>query len=154
MTMRGGSRETRRVLPHDFRWDRALIATLRHSTLPWNEDVAARPLASAQLGARDRLSVLAQFAAHQAMVQFAGIADGDGDAAEWGVVQKRGADSRLVRIGARTPDPDGPPPLTLAQQFAELVRGPELDVFRQSWARAEPVYIECFVKLTGGVGRA
>ena len=133
--------------PHDFRWDRALIATLRHSTLPWNEDVAARPLASAQLGARDRLSVLAQFAAHQAMLQFAGVADGDVDAAEWVVVQKRGSDSRLVRIGARAPDADGPPPLTLAQQFAELVRAPELDVFRQSWARAEAVYIECFARL-------
>jgi len=146
--MRGGSRETRHVSPHDFRWDRALIATLRHSTLPWNEDVAGRPLASAQLGSRDRLSLLAQFAAHQAMLQFAGIADGEVDAAEWVVVQKRGSDSRLVRIGARSPDAEGPPPLTLAQQFAELVRAPELDVLRQSWARPEAVYIECFAKLT------
>ncbi|HEX3580238.1 MAG TPA: sigma 54-interacting transcriptional regulator [Thermoanaerobaculia bacterium] len=149
MTMRGGSREMRRVAPHDFRWDRALIATLRHSTLPWNEDVAAKPLASAQLGTRDRLSVLAQFAAHQAMLQFAGIADGEVEASEWIVVQKRGADTRLVRIGARAPDADGPPPLTLAQQFAELVHAPDLDIFRQSWARAEAVYIDCFAKLTG-----
>ncbi|HEY2325750.1 MAG TPA: hypothetical protein VGJ82_23035, partial [Thermoanaerobaculia bacterium] len=148
MTMRGGSRKMRHVSPHDFRWDRALIATLRHSTLPWNEDIAGKPLASAQLGSRDRLSVLAQFAAHQAMLQFAGIADGAVDPAEWMVVQKRGADSRLVRIAARAPDAEGPPPLTLAQQFAELIRAPELDVFRQSWARAEAVYIDCFEKLT------
>ncbi len=141
----------RRVSPHDFRWDRALIATLRHSTLPWNEEVAAKPLAGAQLGNRDRLSLLAQFAAHEAMLQFAGIADGELDAAEWMVVQKRGADARLVRVGARAPDADGPPPLTLAQQFAELVRAPELEVLRQSWARAEGVYIECFAKLTGDV---
>ncbi|HEX7190719.1 MAG TPA: sigma 54-interacting transcriptional regulator [Thermoanaerobaculia bacterium] len=138
----------RHVSPHDFRWDRALIATLRHSTLPWNEEIAARPLASAQLGSRDRLSVLAQFAAHQAMLQFAGVADGAVDASEWAVVQKRGSDSRLVRIGARAPDVEAPPPLTLAQQFAEIVRAPELDVFRQSWARAEAVYIEAFAKLT------
>ncbi|HEV8432050.1 MAG TPA: hypothetical protein VGR95_01465, partial [Thermoanaerobaculia bacterium] len=134
--------------PHDFRWDRALIANLRHSTLPWNEEVAARPLASAQLGSRDRLSLLAQFAAHQATLQFAGIADGEVEVAEWAVVQKRGCDSRLVRISARPPDVEGPPPLTLAQQFAELIRAPELDVLRQSWARPEAVYIECFAKLT------
>jgi DNA-binding NtrC family response regulator len=150
MTMRGGGgRETRSVSPRDFGWDAAVIATLRHSTLPWNETVAAKPLANAQLGARDRLSVLAQFAAHQAMLQFAGIADGELDPAEWVVVQKRGCDSRLVRIAAKAPDPDGPPPLTLAQQFAELIRARELDVLRQSWARAEAVYIECFARLTG-----
>ncbi|HEY2094495.1 MAG TPA: sigma 54-interacting transcriptional regulator [Thermoanaerobaculia bacterium] len=133
----------------DFRWDPALIATLRHSTLAWNESIAAEPVASAQLGSRDRLSLLSQFAAHQALLQFAGIADGELDAAEWVVVQKRGCDARLVRIAAREPEAKGPPPLTLAQAFAELIRAPELEVLRQSWARAEAVYIECFAKLTG-----
>jgi DNA-binding NtrC family response regulator len=148
MAMRGASRATRSVLPRDFRWDRALVATLRHSSLPWNETIAARPLASAQLGTRDRLSLLAQFAAHQAMLQFAGATDDDVDPAEWAVVQKRGCDSRLVRVAARAPDLDAAPPmLTLAQQFAELVHAPRLDVLRQSWARAEAVYIECFAKL-------
>src|ERR1043166_1394920 len=148
MAMRGGSREVRLVSPLDFAWDRALIATLRHSTLAWNEGVAAKPLARAQLGARDRLSLRAQFAAHQAVLQFAGIADGELDPSEWVIIQKRGCDARLVRMAARAPDAEGPPALTLAQEFAELVRAPELEVLRQSWARAEAVYIECFAKLT------
>jgi DNA-binding NtrC family response regulator len=148
MAMRGGGRDTRTVSARDFHWDRALVATLRHSSLPWNESIAGKPLAAAQLGTRDRLSLLAQFAAHEAMLQFAGLADGDFDPAEWVVVQKRGCDSRLVRVAARPSDLDSaPPPLTLAQQFAAIVRAPGLDVLRQSWARAEAIYGECFARL-------
>src|SRR5258707_11931931 len=90
-----------------FGWERAALGALRHSTLPWYEGFAreitldAAPLAQLRdLGGRDRLSLVAQFAAHQALLQFAGIADGECDPGEWVVVQKRGCDVRLVRIAA------------------------------------------------------
>jgi len=150
MTMRGNPRRASDALEEvslrRFAWPRAQLATLRHSTLPWS-DVRATPLASVtQLGARDRLSLLAQFAAHQSFLQFAGISDGEVDASEWAVDQKRGSDCRLIRVAARSAD-DAPPVLTLAQQFAEIVGAPKLDVLRQSWGRAESVFIECWSRL-------
>ena len=87
-----------------FGCERAAVATLRHTTLPWLDGFApelaldAMPLPSLRaLGGRDRLSLVAQFAAHQALLQYAGIADGECDPNEWAVVQKRGCDVRLVR---------------------------------------------------------
>ena len=153
MSMRRGGRRSREATTTPavsaFGWDRAIAATLRHSTLPWNEPLAASPLAAQ--GARDRLSLVAQFAAHQALLQFAGIADGDVDPSEWVVVAKRGVDVRLVRVAARAVDPAvAPPALTLAQQFAEAVGGVELDVLKQSWARADAVYAEAFARLVSG----
>ncbi len=150
--MRGGSRRGRDPSVVDarvFGWDRALVATLRHVSLPWGESLAVTPLAEIrELGARDRLSLLAQFAAHQALLQFTGIADGEFDPAEWGVVQKRGSDVRLVRVSARACDPSlAPPVLTLAQQFAERT-GAELDLLRQSWARADAIYAEAFARVS------
>ena len=137
------------VTPEKFAWDRAAVATLRHSTLPWNEELAAVPLAETRLGARDRLSLLAQFAAHQALLQFAGIADADCDAAEWAVVQKRSSDCRLVRIASRACEPaDAPPALTLAQQFSDLVDAPALEVLARSWARAETIYLDALRTLS------
>src|SRR6266849_979537 len=105
MAMRGGSRrvsDEARVSLRDFAWPRERIATLRHSTLPWSEVFRATPLAAlSQPGNRDRFSLLAQFAAHQSFLQFAGIADGEVDPAEWVVEQKRGSDCRLMRVAAR-----------------------------------------------------
>jgi len=156
MKMRGGphrNSEGLEVSLRDFAWTRAQLAMLRHSTLPWSDAFAlnvstrATPLAAvSQLGARDRLSLLAQFAAHQSFLQFAGISDGDVDASEWAVEQKRGSDCRLIRVAARSVD-DAPPVLTLAQQFAEIIGAPKLDVLRQSWGRAESVFIECWSRL-------
>jgi DNA-binding NtrC family response regulator len=150
MRMRGsgGRGRTASVPAGSFGWDRAVVATVRHSTLPWNESLIATPLAEAgQLGTRDRLSLLGQLAAHEALLQFAGIADGDFDPGDWSVVQKRGADVRLVRVAARACDPSlAPPVLTIAQDFAERV-GAELEVLRQSWARADAIYAEAFARL-------
>jgi hypothetical protein len=134
MSMRGRSRPgggAAVVSLRGFAWDRPLVATLRHVSLPWEESLEIVPLSAVgSLGARDRLSLLAQFAAHEALLHFAGIADGELDPAEWGVVQKRGSDIRLVRVAARACDPStAPPALTLAQQFAEHV-GAQLDVLR------------------------
>ena len=153
--MRGGNRrgrEARVIGPDDFGWGRAVAATLRHSSLPFGETLIATPLTEAPpLGTRDRLSLAGQFAAHQALLQFAGIADGDVDASDWAIVPKRGSDVRLIRIAARASAGESAPPvLTLAQQFAELT-GAHLDVLRQSWARAEAVYVEAFRRLSGDV---
>jgi DNA-binding NtrC family response regulator/tetratricopeptide (TPR) repeat protein len=152
MNMRGSARagRTPSVIRADaFGWDRALVATLRHASLPWDESLVTTPLADVrELGARDRLSLLAQFAAHEALLQFAGVADGELDPAEWAVAQKRGSDVRLVRVAARACDPSlAPPVLTLAQQFAEQI-GAELDLLRQSWARADAIYAEAFARVS------
>lgn len=158
--MRATARRTRatmRVSLRDFGWERAEIAALRHSTLPWLEGVrpevelAATPLAEAgELGTRDRLSLLAQFAAHVAFLQFAGIGDSDFDPADWAVIRKRETDCRLVRVAVHGRREDAPPSLTLAQHFADAVRSPKLDVLRQSWARAESIYAECHSHLRAG----
>ncbi len=152
--MRGASRRTGELMlvsPGDsFAWGTVTIATLRHCSLPWYDasgppiSLRATPLGDAgELGTRDRLSLLAQFAAHQAFLQFAGIADADLDIAEWAVIRKRGTDCRLVRIAARVVDPlSAPPVLSLTHKFAEFVAAPPLPIFRQPWARAEAVYVE------------
>ncbi len=159
MSMRRGARgrASLEISLRAFGWERAAVAVLRHSTLPWIDGfegeiaVAAVPLqALRDLGGRDRLSLVGQFAAHQAFLQFAGIADGECDPAEWAVVQKRGSDVRLVRIAARPPSSESPPPLTITQQFAESISAPPLDVLRQSWARAEGVYFEVDARLRRG----
>ncbi|HEX6085254.1 MAG TPA: sigma 54-interacting transcriptional regulator [Thermoanaerobaculia bacterium] len=122
-----------------------MLATLRHSSLPFEESLELTPLGDE--GKRDRLSLLGQFAAHQALLQFAGVADGELEPAEWAVVRRRGADVRLVRIAARACDPSlAPPVLTLAQQFAEQI-GAELAILAQSWARADAIYAEAFARL-------
>src|SRR5947207_4507197 len=143
MAMRGAIRGARtRIEPDSFGWGMGVAALLRHSPLPWREALAAVPLtALPPLGGRDRLSLVAQFAAHQALLQFAGVSDGACDAAEWAVVQRRGVDARLVRLTAAAAT-DVPPPLTLVQQFAEAVGAPPLDALRQSWGRPEAVYWE------------
>ena len=150
MTMRGGFRRGRASAgdARAFGWDRAVVATLRHASLPFGEPLPLMPLPElAKPGGRDALSLLGQFAAHQALLQFAGIADGELDPAEWSVVQKRGADVRLVRVAARACDPSlAPPVLTLAQQFAELL-GADLEILAQPWARADAIYAEAFARL-------
>ena len=157
--MRGTVRRARPAIAVDLRafgWERALVATLRHSTLPWFDgftaDISldATPIADAgELGARDRLSLAAQFAAHEALLQFAGFSDADYDPAEWAVVRKRGNDCRLVRLAARGMAEEAPPALTVIQQFAEATGSPPLESLRQSWGRAESVYIEIESRLRG-----
>src|ERR1700753_3004351 len=114
MVMRGSAKHARSTIEVSlalFEWDRSVIATLRHATLPWfdvdaallrgNLTMDAVSLSALRdgIGSRDRLSLLAQFAAHHALLQFAGIADGELDPGEWVVIQRRGIDCRLVRVG-------------------------------------------------------
>jgi DNA-binding NtrC family response regulator len=157
--MRGTVRRARPAAAVNLRafgWDRAFVATLRHSTLPWFDRFAAEisldatPIADAgELGARDRLSLVAQFAAHEALLQFAGFSDADYEPAEWAIVRKRGNDCRLVRIGARHMLDEAPPALTVIQQFAESAGAPPLESLKQPWGRAESVYIEIESRLRG-----
>ena len=149
MTMRGSSPRARQPVTIDVRsfgWERAVVATLRHSTLAFGA-IDAVPLKELRdIGTRDRLSLTGQFAAHLALLQFAGVADGEFDAAEWAVTQKRGADCRLVRVSGRRSSSDVPT-LTIVQQFSSFVRTPALDVLRRSSARAEAVYCEVDARL-------
>jgi DNA-binding NtrC family response regulator len=140
------------ISPSGFGWDRRLTVTLRHVSLPWDEPLRIAPLtALRQIGARDRLSLIAQFAAHQALLQFAGVADGELDPGEWGVVQKRGSDVRLVRTAARSSDVTvAPPVVAVVQQFASVVGG-ELPVLRQPSARADAIYAEAYARLMSDV---
>ncbi len=157
--MRGSGRRSRPAIEIDlgaFGWDRAIISTLRHSTLPWFDgcspsfSLEAMPLGDAgELGARDQLSLVGQFAAHQALLHFAGFSDTGHDPAEWAVVRKRGNDCRLVRVGARAVEDETPPTLTVIQQFAESVGAPAVESLRQSWGRAESVYLEIEARLRG-----
>ncbi|HXA19967.1 MAG TPA: sigma 54-interacting transcriptional regulator [Thermoanaerobaculia bacterium] len=157
--MRGSARRSRPAIDVDlgaFGWDRAIISTLRHSTLPWIDgyspsiSLEAMPLGNAgELGARDQLSLVGQFAAHQALLHFAGFSDAGHDPAEWAVVRKRGNDCRLVRVGARATEDDTPPTLTVIQQFAESAGAPAIESLRQSWGRAESVYLEIEARLRG-----
>ena len=152
--MRGASRRTSELLlvsPVDsFAWSPSLIATLRHCSLPWYDaagppiSIAATPITTlSEVGTRDQLSLVAQFAAHQAFLQFVGIADGDFDRAEWAVVRKRGHDCRLIRIAARGADlASAPPALSLVQAFGDALGAPALPAFQRSWARPESAYAE------------
>jgi DNA-binding NtrC family response regulator len=145
-------RAARVVSPSEFGWDRQLTVTLQHVSLPWEESLRFVPLTQVgQLGQRDRLSLVAQFAAHQALLQFSGVADGELDPAEWGVEQKRGSDVRLVRVAARPSDVTlAPPVVAVVQQFASLL-GADLAVLRQPSARADTIYSEAYARLTADV---
>ncbi len=149
MTMRGSARRAIVLDVRQFGWDRAAVSALRHSTLPWGDPFAAEiqieatPLrALKEIGSRDRLSLVGQFAAHLAFLQFAGVRDGAFDADEWVVVRKRATDCRLLRISARRGGEESPPMLTSIQEFAAAMSAPPLHVLRQSWGRAETAYHE------------
>jgi DNA-binding NtrC family response regulator len=145
MAMRGSGPRARSPVAVDVRtfgWDRAVLSTLRHSTLAL-ESFDAPPLSSTRdLGNRDRLSLVGQFAAHEALLQFAGVVDDAFEEQEWAVVQKRGVDCRLVRLAGRRAPADAVPLLTIIQQFADVIEAPAIEVLRQSSARAEAVYCE------------
>src|SRR3954452_120126 len=154
MPMRGASRRGRSPTTVDlgqFGWDRTLVATLRHPTLPLHEPIDAVPLVECDdLGARDKLSLIGQLAAHEAFLQFAGVGDGECDPHEWGVVRKRGSDCRLVRLSACALAAAGPPALTIVQQFAEAMGVSDVDTLRHSWGRPEMVYQEIDARLRAG----
>jgi DNA-binding NtrC family response regulator len=145
MAMRGSGPRARSPVAVDVRtfgWDRAVLSTLRHSTLALESFDATPISATRDIGNRDRLSLVGQFAAHQALLQFAGVVDDAFDEQEWAVVQKRGTDCRLVRLAGRRAPADPVPLLTIVQQFADAIETPAIEVLRQSSARAEAVYCE------------
>ena len=144
----------------DFGWDAARVATLEHPTLPWyrsgDEESSLHGAASlAELGdggPREKLSVLGQFAAHCAFLRFAGLSPTEFDPAEWIVVRRRGADSRLVRIRARSANGHSDIPLvSTVEAFAAIVGIDSLENLQQSWVRPEAVYAEIVRKLQGDI---
>ncbi len=156
--MRGASRrgsDAVDVSLQRFAWPRAAIATLRHPSLPWVDgfaahiDLPARPLSDVRnMGARDRLSLVGQYAAHMAFLQFAGIADSEFEPDEWVIIRRRGCDCRLVRVAARAADPDRlSSPLHNTQRFVEAIGAPNVDALRHSWTRAETVFAEVYRRL-------
>lgn len=153
--MRGVSRRPDRVEVSlgDFACDAATLATLRHPTFPWFDACSPKvtfslsPIESVQ-GARDRLSLIGQYAAHQAFLQIAGVGDGVFDPAEWRVVRKRGCDCRLLRVRMRASSPgETTEPLTLVQEFGASVRVDDLAALQQAWARPDVIYAEILSRL-------
>jgi DNA-binding NtrC family response regulator/tetratricopeptide (TPR) repeat protein len=152
-----GSRTPLQVSRQEFGWDRWIIATLDHPTLPWfgqtgeNPTLSIAPLTElGPLGSRDRLSLLGQFAAHEALLVFAGIPEKHFSASDWGVIRKRGHDCRLVRLAASTVDADeAPPPISMVDDFAAAIDCPALAVLRHSWMKPEAVYRYVHLRLRG-----
>jgi DNA-binding NtrC family response regulator len=158
MSMRVPRARTQTV-PVDFRgfgWDRFVIATLRHATLPWSgaarldPELEATPLSELRaLGTRDRLSLTGQFAAHLSLLRFAGVPESRFDPADWAVAMRRGCDARLLRVRAsQAASDDDTPPLSLIESFARAVDAPALSTLHLSWARPEAVYQEVMGRLT------
>ncbi len=156
--MRGASRrgsDAVDVSLQSFAWPRAAIATLRHPSLPWFDrftaqiELHATPLSGIRnMGARDRLSLVGQYAAQMAFLQFAGIGDSEFEPDEWLMIRKRGSDCRLVRVAARAADPDRlSSPLHNTQRFVETIGAPNLDTLWHSWTRAESVFAEVYRRL-------
>ena len=150
-THRGGSAT---VSVESFDWPASLVATVRHPTLPWfpavDDDPAdATPLSSvSRIGERDALSILGQFAGYLAFARFAGIGTSVFDPAEWGVVQKRGHDTRLVRLTSHpSRSTDEILAITLLDSLASRLSAPPLDALRQSWAKPESIYAEIHRRL-------
>jgi len=150
--------ESLEVVPADFGWQPSLIATTRHSTLPWFTDVLPRiamPGATALTdikgwGARDRLSLTGQYAAHLSFLRRLGVVEAAFDPADWVAFRKRGSDVRLVRIRANhhhSDGGDGASPLSLIQSFSELVDAKGLKVLSRSWSNSDSAYSEILVRL-------
>ncbi|HVT45908.1 MAG TPA: sigma 54-interacting transcriptional regulator [Thermoanaerobaculia bacterium] len=161
MAMRRGNARKRslaRVALAEFGWEPAVIAALRHSTLPWTDEqqteieLEATPLESAgSIGRRDAFSLLGQYAAHLAFLRQLALDDAHFDPSEWGIGLKRGTDCRLVRLRGVQSSAGDTPPLTLLEAFAAQVGAPRLATFDQSWAKPEAVYHELHTLLRGDI---
>ncbi|MBW3563871.1 MAG: sigma 54-interacting transcriptional regulator [Acidobacteria bacterium] len=142
-----------------FSWDRHALAAVEHATLPhWGRvgpdpDLeSASPLASRKWSHRDSLSILAQAAAHQAMLLAVGIAETELDPDQWAVHRKRGEDVRLVRRFA-APDSAAPAegiaPSEWIEALADYLGIRDLHVFDHAWFRADEVYAQSVIQDAG-----
>ena len=136
-------------LPRDPQW----VGTVVHSHVApaaTHPDARlVRPLREClPAGRRDALSLLGQYAAYLGFLRFAGIGNAAFDIQEWGLMKERGRDPRLVRrAGGRVSESDEMLPVTLLEQFAEVVGAPRLEALRRSWVRPEVVYAEVLERL-------
>ncbi|MGA7615910.1 MAG: sigma 54-interacting transcriptional regulator [Thermoanaerobaculia bacterium] len=150
-------RAATRISIREFGWSPWTIASLRHPTLPWFEsrqceiEIEGTPLSELRrFPARDALSLLGQYTAHQSFLRFASIDDGSFDPVEWMVVHRRGQDCRLVRIRSTPSVGSAPPRISLIEEFAGFVGIDDLETARQSWARPAQVYRELYQRLRHG----
>ncbi len=136
-------------------WAVEEVAFLRHASLPWtgrparNGEIDAEPLEkAASWGEGDRLSLLAQVAAHLAFLRAAGIGWGRFAAEEWGASRRRSDDARLLRwsIGAR----DEEPAASFLSRAAALLRVSRLGSLKASWVKPECVYAEIDARRRSG----
>jgi DNA-binding NtrC family response regulator/tetratricopeptide (TPR) repeat protein len=139
-----------------FSWPLPVLAGLEHGTLPWFDSAEPRwridraePLAR-EWGSRHALSLLAQFAAHQSFLEFAGILDNPFDPAEWRVERRRGADVRLLRVAARSGSESGRTGFDQVRECARLLGVKGLESLVQVWGRADHVYEEARRRLRRG----
>ena len=142
------------VAAERFGWSLARLACSVHHSFAWNGS-AVDPKTCVALdrtwGERHRLSLLAQFAAHQAFLAFAGLQDGDFDPAEWTVVKTRGSDVRLLRVAARgAPDWSGATPFDHVIDFAGAIGTEHVASLDRPWGRADHVYAEARETLLEG----
>jgi DNA-binding NtrC family response regulator len=136
----------------DFAWDAATVATLRHATLPWFGTRPGSPIDAVALhsleraGEREAMSLVAQFAAHCAFLQFAAIPVTEFAAEEWAVVRRRGSDSRLVRVAARE-RAEAESPFEAIAAFAAALGAVAADAVGTSWRRPEAIFIALLRRL-------
>ncbi|MFA6957838.1 MAG: sigma 54-interacting transcriptional regulator [Thermoanaerobaculia bacterium] len=138
----------------NFDWPASLVATTRHTAMPWlpcrdDERDEAMPLSSiGRLGERDALSLTGQLAGFLAFARFAGICIASFDPSEWSVVQRRGRDMRLLRVASQAlRAADDALPIVMLESIAARLGAPSLDTLGQSWARPEAVYVEIHRRL-------
>ena len=150
------AKNTIRLGAAEFGWSPSVIATHRHSTMPWHRepvasswDVAARPLVRCRTaGKRDLLSLVAQYSAHLAWLRFCGVKDPVFAPEDWMVESSRGEDCRLIRIHApREQNEDEQNPLGLVIAFSSYLGVSDLEVLTRTTAKPDAVYHEIHRKL-------
>lgn len=142
------------VVAEQFGWPLARLACSVHRSFAWNGN-AVDPRTCVPLerswGERHRLSLLAQFSAHQSFLAFAGLQEESFDPTEWTVVKARGSDVRLVRVAARLANEwSGATPFDRVVTFASFLGVDDLAALQRPWGRADHVYAEARAQLAGG----
>jgi len=155
---RPSQKERRRFDLREFGWTAAQIAVLRHSSLPFGEapdgscEIDGVDLETAKAwGRRDRLALLAQFAAHVAFLRRVGVAAGPLRTDEWLAVRNRGEDPRLVRVRATPAQESFTAALESIGAFANLLNL-RLSELEASWTRAEQIWAAALKEMCSKAG--
>lgn len=153
------------VSAEQFGWPLARLACSVHHSFVWNGSAVDRKSCVSlerSWGERHRLSLLAQFAAHQSFLSFAGLPDHDLDPREWLVARARGGDVRLIRIAGGSDDEwSGVTAFDRVAEFARYLHLEGISAIQRPWGRPDHFFAEAREKLRQGqaadltsVGRA